>query len=317
MGDVQARMEGGARAPAAARARRARAPARGDALRRARAAASACGRCSRSRRASSPTRRAERLEIAAAAVELIHAYSLVHDDLPCMDDDVLRRGKPTVHVEYDEATALLVGDALQIARLPAARRARLADDAARAARDGEAARGRRRLARHGGRPADRPRGDRQGAHAARARVHAHPQDRRADPRRGAARRFVRRSRSPKPSSTKLDRYAKAIGPRVPGGGRRPRRRSEHRDARQDGGQGLAGRANPPTSRLMGARRSARARPGAARRGARPRSTASARAPAPRGSSRTSSFCENSRSWPPSPAICPRTTCPTIRRCTSC
>jgi farnesyl diphosphate synthase len=56
---------------------------------------------------------AGRLEIAAAAVEMIHAYSLVHDDLPCMDDDVLRRGKPTVHVEYDEATALLVGDALQ------------------------------------------------------------------------------------------------------------------------------------------------------------------------------------------------------------
>src|SRR4051795_6610129 len=55
----------------------------------------------------------ERLEIAAWAVELIHAYSLVHDDLPCMDNDVLRRGKPTVHVEFDEATALLVGDALQ------------------------------------------------------------------------------------------------------------------------------------------------------------------------------------------------------------
>jgi len=55
----------------------------------------------------------ERLEVAAAAVEMIHAYSLVHDDMPCMDDDVLRRGKPTVHVEYDEATALLVGDALQ------------------------------------------------------------------------------------------------------------------------------------------------------------------------------------------------------------
>jgi farnesyl diphosphate synthase len=50
---------------------------------------------------------------AAAAVELIHAYSLVHDDMPCMDDDALRRGKPTVHVRYDEATALLVGDALQ------------------------------------------------------------------------------------------------------------------------------------------------------------------------------------------------------------
>ena len=54
-----------------------------------------------------------RVNIAAAAVELIHAYSLVHDDLPCMDNDVLRRGKPTCHVEYDEATALLVGDSLQ------------------------------------------------------------------------------------------------------------------------------------------------------------------------------------------------------------
>jgi farnesyl diphosphate synthase len=54
-----------------------------------------------------------RLDSAACAVEMIHAYSLVHDDLPCMDDDVLRRGKPTVHVEYDEATAMLVGDALQ------------------------------------------------------------------------------------------------------------------------------------------------------------------------------------------------------------
>ena len=55
----------------------------------------------------------ERLDIAGCAVEMIHAYSLVHDDLPCMDNDVLRRGKPTCHVEYDEATALLVGDALQ------------------------------------------------------------------------------------------------------------------------------------------------------------------------------------------------------------
>src|SRR4030067_3589843 len=53
-----------------------------------------------------------RLNIAAAAVELIHAYSLVHDDMPCMDDDVLRRGKTTFHVQYDEATALRVGDAL-------------------------------------------------------------------------------------------------------------------------------------------------------------------------------------------------------------
>lgn len=55
----------------------------------------------------------ERLEIASCAVEMIHAYSLVHDDLPCMDNDVLRRGRPTCHVEYGEATALLVGDSLQ------------------------------------------------------------------------------------------------------------------------------------------------------------------------------------------------------------
>lgn len=49
----------------------------------------------------------------AVGVELIHAYSLVHDDLPCMDDDALRRGQPTVHVAFDEATAVLAGDALQ------------------------------------------------------------------------------------------------------------------------------------------------------------------------------------------------------------
>ncbi|MBV8464631.1 MAG: polyprenyl synthetase family protein [Burkholderiales bacterium] len=57
----------------------------------------------------------ERLQYAGSALEMIHAYSLVHDDMPCMDDDVLRRGKPTVHVEFDEATALLAGDALQTA----------------------------------------------------------------------------------------------------------------------------------------------------------------------------------------------------------
>ncbi len=51
------------------------------------------------------------LDVPACAVELIHAYSLVHDDLPCMDDDDLRRGKPTCHKAYDEATALLAGDA--------------------------------------------------------------------------------------------------------------------------------------------------------------------------------------------------------------
>ena len=57
--------------------------------------------------------RADAVDAAAAAVELVHAYSLVHDDLPAMDDDTLRRGKPTCHVAFGEATALLAGDALQ------------------------------------------------------------------------------------------------------------------------------------------------------------------------------------------------------------
>lgn len=55
----------------------------------------------------------ERLDAPAAAVELIHAYSLIHDDLPAMDDDELRRGRPTCHIAFDEATAILAGDALQ------------------------------------------------------------------------------------------------------------------------------------------------------------------------------------------------------------
>jgi geranylgeranyl pyrophosphate synthase len=82
---------------------------------------------------------------AGAAVELIHAYSLVHDDLPAMDDDVLRRGHPTVHVAFDEATAVLAGDALQtlafetlaggahLAGVPAAARLRMVATLARAA----------------------------------------------------------------------------------------------------------------------------------------------------------------------------------------
>src|SRR5262249_49684096 len=49
---------------------------------------------------------------AGAAIEVLHTYSLIHDDLPCMDDDTLRRGKPTTHVQFDEATAVLAGDGL-------------------------------------------------------------------------------------------------------------------------------------------------------------------------------------------------------------
>ncbi len=72
----------------------------------------------------------KRVNIAAAAVELIHAYSLVHDDMPCMDDDVLRRGKPTCHVQYDDATALLVGDSLQTLAFQLLAEHRLSADAA-------------------------------------------------------------------------------------------------------------------------------------------------------------------------------------------
>jgi farnesyl diphosphate synthase len=64
---------------------------------------------------------------AAAAVELMHAYSLIHDDLPCMDDDVLRRGRPTCHVAFGEATALLAGDALQSFAFEALARGALRD----------------------------------------------------------------------------------------------------------------------------------------------------------------------------------------------
>ncbi len=73
----------------------------------------------------------ERVQYVAAAVELIHGYSLVHDDLPAMDDDGLRRGKPTVHVEFDEATALLVGDALQSLAFETLSARTLADDPTR------------------------------------------------------------------------------------------------------------------------------------------------------------------------------------------
>ena len=73
---------------------------------------------------------ADRAQYAAAAVELIHAYSLVHDDMPAMDNDALRRGKPTVHVEFDEATALLVGDALQSLAFEVLARPGLNDDPA-------------------------------------------------------------------------------------------------------------------------------------------------------------------------------------------
>ena len=98
----------------------------------------------------------DEVEAAACAIELVHVYSLVHDDLPAMDDDDLRRGRPTCHKAFDEATALLVGDALQplAFQLLAARSgaAELTGDPA--AIDRHAGAGHRHL-RHGRRPGDR------------------------------------------------------------------------------------------------------------------------------------------------------------------
>jgi farnesyl diphosphate synthase len=70
------------------------------------------------------------VDTVAAAVELIHAYSLVHDDLPCMDNDTLRRGQPTCHVAYGEATALLAGDTLQALAFELLARSSVAEPAA-------------------------------------------------------------------------------------------------------------------------------------------------------------------------------------------
>lgn len=72
----------------------------------------------------------ERAVYAAAAIECLHAYSLVHDDLPAMDDDDLRRGQPTVHIKWDEASAILVGDALQTLAFEALSDPRLTEDPA-------------------------------------------------------------------------------------------------------------------------------------------------------------------------------------------
>ena len=105
-----------------------------------------------------------RLDAPAAAVELIHVYSLVHDDLPAMDDDDLRRGRPTCHRAFDEGTAILVGDALQaLAFAVLAQPAAAADGRCQrrgAGADAGDAGARHRHRGHGGRPGHRPGGRR-------------------------------------------------------------------------------------------------------------------------------------------------------------
>ncbi len=129
---------------------------------------------------------------AACALELIHTYSLVHDDLPAMDDDVLRRGRPTAHVVYGEGLAILAGDALLTAGLCASRQRTRSRRRRRRCRAGQAEdrcdpadRGCRGRIGDGRRAGHRSAGRRSRCRSARReRIagHACPQDRRADPR---------------------------------------------------------------------------------------------------------------------------------------
>ena len=103
---------------------------------------------------------------AACAIELIHTYSLIHDDLPAMDNDTLRRGRPTLHVVYGDGIAILAGDGLQAEAFALLAREPADDDPAIVARKLRVDRGRRRgggPGRHGRRPGDRPAGRGSGA----------------------------------------------------------------------------------------------------------------------------------------------------------
>ena len=205
------------------------------------AAASACGRSSSSRRrACSGARDAAPLR-AGGAVELLHCYSLVHDDLPSMDDDDLRRGRPTVHRAFDEATAILAGDALQTLAFEV-----LADPgdrpgSGRPGRPRPRPRPRLRARRHGRRPDARPRGGgplrRRPRLDARRRPPAAGHEDRRDPRlRGRGRRDPRPRRSPGPREP----------PGLRAGARRglPDRRRHPRPRGLRGGHGQAHRQGP-------------------------------------------------------------------------
>ena len=175
------------------------------------AAASGCGRCWSSRPPTCSASTATRRVAPACAIEAIHVYSLIHDDLPCMDDDDMRRGKPTVHKAFDEATAVLAGDCAPRAGVRDARRsgdaAPIRSSAPNWSRRSRAAAG---AERHGGRADD--------GHRRRERssstCHRHPaaadEDRRAD--RRARSRWARSSAGcPPEGRTHLRGYARDIG----------------------------------------------------------------------------------------------------------
>ena len=135
------------------------------------------------------------IEHLGAAIEMLHTYSLIHDDLPALDNDDLRRGKPTCHVVFGEAIAILAGDALQTRAFEVL--AGLDCAARRNGADHRPHRQRRRHRRwHDRRPGARPRKRTPQAHARAGRSHSSRQDRRAHPRqRGCRRRLRRRQRT--------------------------------------------------------------------------------------------------------------------------
>ena len=220
----------------------------------------------------------------ALALELVHTFSLVHDDLPAMDDDDLRRGLPTTHVRYGEDVAILVGDALLSAafELVAERRGVTGRPArgrgSARARDGARGHDRRAVPRRA-----RARGDRRGGPAAPAPHEDRGAARGGRRLRGAARRAAGRGRR---GARRLRVRARAA---LPDRRRRARRDRVGRDARQDGRKGRP--ARPPhlrerarrrrrarARRALRAGRARRARPGAGGDG-RARGRARCRRPA--------------------------------------
>ena len=149
---------------------------------------------------------------AACAVEMIHAYSLVHDDLPAMDDDDLRRGQPTTHKAFDEACAILAGDGLQSLAFSALLDPRLTLHRRRnPTAHGQYPGVGRRACRHGRRPGNRPWLGRSQAGSGGAGIHASAQDRRPDRSQGQTRCPGQRPCRRRPGSNRLQAYAQAIG----------------------------------------------------------------------------------------------------------
>ena len=237
-------------------------------------AASGCARCWCWRPAEAVQRPARGGAARGVAVELIHAYSLVHDDMPCMDNDVLRRGKPTVHVQFGEAQAMLAGDAMQALAFEvltpddargADRRCRRACARllARAAGHAGMAGGQAIDLASIGLPLDE----------ARAARHAPAQDRRAAAGQRADGRGLRPIR-PRGLAGAVRDYGAAHRPGLPGGRRHPRRDAGLRRRWARPPARTSTTTSRPMSRVLGldaarrhAARAARPGPGGAGRAA--------------------------------------------------